>query len=54
VPKPNDSDATETRLSPEQAQLALEESIKRVNDVVNNLEEAQKTRDEIFELVVSV
>ena len=39
---------------PKQAQLALEQGIARINDALEALEQVQKTREEIFELVVSV
>ena len=54
MPEPNDNNAAEARLDLEQTRLALEQSIERVNNALANLEEAQKTREEIFELVVSV
>jgi len=53
LPEPKNLDA-EIPLDPDQAQLALEQSLERINDALATLEEAQKTREEIFELVVSV
>jgi hypothetical protein len=53
VSEPNEN-RTDRDFDPEQAQSALRESIERVNDALATLDEAQKTREEIFELVVSV
>jgi hypothetical protein len=53
VPEPNNHTG-ETPLNPEQAQVALEQSIDRIDTAIATLEEAQRVREEIFELVVSV
>ncbi len=54
MPEPNENHTGETALDPEQVRLALEQGIERVNNALTILEEAQKTREEVFELVVSV
>ena len=51
---PNNDKTGEILLDPEQTRLALEQSIERVNSFIATLEEAQRTREEIFDLVVSV
>lgn len=54
VSEPNENETDRGHLDPEQAQSALQQSIERVNSALATLDEAQKTREEIFELVVSV
>ena len=53
MPEPNNHTG-EAPLDPEQAQVALEQSIERIDTAIATLEEAQRVREEIFELVVSV
>ena len=54
MPEAKNDRTGEAPLDPEQARLALEQSIERVNSALAALEEAEKTREEVFELVVSV
>jgi len=54
VPEANENHTGEGPLDPERTRLALEESIKRVNDTLATLDEAERTREEVFDLVVSV